>query len=211
MNLMKIGVVLAATSVIAAGAAFAVDPAYNGPMGNPEEPALRPVKNVWQGIKSLVYRPVRSFGKGNLKTPVLGSAEAFRGLRRGLVGCGELTVEGVLCSVPPRDDEYKELGKVNNILEEDIMLRNAADFVVSMGVFWPVQKVVDHYPVHNEARREAIERRAKAIRKIREKAEEEAEKREKSRVSRAQEAYLGDRARINDKPFGKGNILKEVQ
>ncbi len=144
-------------TIVACGA-YAVPPAYEGPMGNPEEPALRPYKWFWRGMKALVYHPVKSLVEGNVKTPVLGTAEVFRGVRRGMVENEASIWMGMMgAQVRPT----KEVGKANKFIEDDILLRNVADYVAAsyaMGIatgeipvsMWdggPVEYRFKHWPL----------------------------------------------------------------
>ena len=102
----------AGMGILAMGAAFGVEAAYEGDLGNAEEPALRPYKWVWHGAKSLVYQTGKSFKEGNMKTPVLGTVETGRGLRRGAVELAESTYRGgVFAPVPREKGAYKDLGR----------------------------------------------------------------------------------------------------
>jgi len=205
-------VVAVFTVVLGIGlAAQAVEPAYTGPLGNPEEPALRPFKSFWQGIKALAYFPAKAFENGNSKTAVLGSAETTRGLREGIIELGEHTVRGVKHGIPERGDEYREIGSVNDYLTEDATLRNAADCVAGMGICWAIQKGVDRYPAQNEQEREARKRAAQAARVERERKAASARAEQEmfeSDVERARKRYLGDRYTVREKPMGEGNLLR---
>jgi hypothetical protein len=164
-----------------------------------EEPALRPYKAMWRGVKAIGYHAVRSFAEGNEKAPVVGSIEVFRGLRRGAVECVTSTWMGMAGSRP---DNYRKLSKPNAVIENDILLRNAADVaataavfaiggetasaVKSAGVLWVGQKAVDHSPLIPAS----------------------DEERPQSRTKQAQERYIGKRAHTNEKASGTGNLLK---
>jgi len=210
----RIGVILL---VLTCAASYAVPPAYDGRLGNPEEPALRPYKAFWQGARAIVDRSKHSFVEGNMKFPLIGSVETFQGLRRGLVDCSEYTYRSMQGSLPPRGQEYKQPGKLNRVIEEDPALRNGADFVVGAGLLGPAQvgvtvtqKAVNRLsftdPEEREARREA----AQDVWKARRARQREAAKPAYpvSPVKRAQRRYLGDRAINNTKPRGTGNLLK---
>ena len=100
-------------------AAMAVEPAYFGQFGNAEEPALRPYKWMWRGVKALFYQTGHGFVHGNMRTPVLGTAETFRGLRKGTFELSESTYRGLsFAPVPPKGD-YKKLSSFNEMIDGD--------------------------------------------------------------------------------------------
>jgi len=110
-------------------AAQAVPPSYTGPLGNPEEPAMRPYKWLFHGVLSLLVQPVKAFKDGNLKTPVLGSVETFRGFRRGAIELDESVLHGLVFAPPPPRGSLDELGYINTFLEDDPFLAYVADFL----------------------------------------------------------------------------------
>ena len=189
--------VLATLAFVCMSAAYAVGPAYFGPMGNPEEPAVRPYKWAWRGLKALGHQSVQAFEKGNLKTPMLGSIETLRGARKGAVELGESTFRGLMGTVPPPKGHYKGLGRVNTVIDDDLLLRNVADGFTTI---YPAQKVIDHYPVQDEDTQLAIEEKARAVRQARKEAARER--------ARARERYLGDRMVVNKTAPYTGNLLK---
>jgi len=109
--------------------AQAVPPAYTGPLGNPEEPAMRPYKWLFHGVLSLLVQPVKAFKDGNLKTPVLGSVETFRGFRRGAIELDESILRGLVFAPPPPRGSLTNLGYINTPLEDDPFLAYVADFL----------------------------------------------------------------------------------
>ena len=187
----------AALALVCMSAAYAVHPAYFGPMGNPEEPALRPYKWMWRGLKALGHQPVQAFEKGDLKTPMLGSIETLRGVRKGAIELGESTFRGLIGAVPPPKGHYKEIGRVNTVIDDDLLLRNVADGFTTI---YPAQKVLDHYPAQDEHTQLAIEEKARAVREARKEAARER--------ARARERYLGDRMVVNKTAPYAGNLLK---
>lgn len=204
------------------GTSAATPPAYEGPLGNPEEPALRPYKALWQGAKALVHRSSHCFVEGNLKTPVVGSVEVLRGVRQGAVDCLEYSYRGMQGSVPPRGDEYKQPGKANTVIEDDMLLRNASDLAVGIGVMrigsqagcaadalgaYAVQKGVDRWPVQGDVERQAQRKQAKLVRESRKAAAQKRQPAE-SRVEKARRAYLGRRYPVNRKANAAGSFLK---
>jgi hypothetical protein len=202
--------VLSGVTVLIGLASHAVPPAYQGRLGNYEEPALRPFKSFWQAGKAVVYQPMKSLKEGNQKTPLLGSAEAFHGLREGVIDGAEISAQGICGATAPKGQEYKVKGYANSALDDDIMMRNTADFAFGGGYMWGVQKVVDKYPVNNETERIEMERKAKLSnreRKANLHAKAEGESLE-SPIYGARRNYLGNRAEINSKMTGRGNLLK---
>jgi hypothetical protein len=209
------GFLMAATALVAAGQARALEPAYVGQFGYAEEPALRPYKWLWVGLKSFGYQTQDSFVRGNMNTPVLGSVEVFRGIRRGSFALGENTVNGLLYREVPPKGFYKFPGDLNNYVERDMLLRNAADFATIAVVWkwyaWPLQKVVDHYPLEDD---EKVQIRLDRARLIRQDRREAAEARnplpDESRVLRSQRNYIGQRAEYGTTRKNRfdGNLLR---
>lgn len=126
---------LASIILLGSGWAVAVPPAYTGHLGNPEEPALRPYKWMWRGFKALAYQTANHAKEGNLKTPILGTAEAFRGFRKGIVEFDESTFRGMVGAIPPqagiKEYEYDQLMKANRVIDNDVLLRNVADYIAT--------------------------------------------------------------------------------
>jgi len=174
--------VLLVAGMLVAGSVYAVGPAYEGPMGNPEEPALRPYKWMWRGVKALAYHPVVALGSGNRKTPGLGMVDVFRGLRVGAVEFNESLVKGILCSEPPEAGDYKNIGNANAFLAEDVLFRNLADLGTAGAVFssaagaaaiWLGQKMVDHHPVHSVEYQEKLKKNEQMLRDARKRSRTE--------------------------------------
>lgn len=193
--------------------AHSVEPAYTGSFGNAEEPALRPYKWVWQGTKSLFYHTGNSFVRGNMNRPILGSPEVLRGVRRGTVNFGESVFNGLVFAPIPMKNEYKDFGKINQVLERDMLLRNTSDLAFSGGYFISI-KSNDWAPWDDD---EIVQRRldkAKQIRADRKAAQEAREaareKEPQTRVERAQRAYLGapENEKSSKKDEGRGNLLR---
>ena len=163
-----------------------------------EEPALRPVKGFARGIHALTHHTVRSFAEGNEKFPVLGTVEVFRGIRRGGVELVTRTYKGVAGSKPA---PYNKKSKPNQIIEEDLLLRNTADMVTSGLIFAPgagietatktaivlhgAQFVVDRSPLDPNKKEHEIDR-----------------------VERAQRSYLGQRPNEHPNRNARENLLK---
>lgn len=188
-------------------AATAVEPAYVGEYGNPEEPALRPYKWMWRGVKALFYQTGHGFKHGNMRTPVLGTAETFRGLRKGTFELGESLYHGLAFAPVPPKGSYKETMRLNEMVDNEKARSNFSDLVFSVYAF-PVLKFVDYHPAENENRVKIREERARATREAQDKAEA-ARKPEMEPLERAQREYLGDRYPKNSKKnTGRGNLLK---
>jgi hypothetical protein len=105
-------------------AAWAIEPAYVGPLGNPEEPATRPYKAMYRGLKALFVQPVRAFKRGNDKVKYIGSVEAFRGVRQGGVELIESTYTGM---AGKRQPHYTQLQALNNMIDSDRRVAAIAD------------------------------------------------------------------------------------
>ncbi|MDX9971874.1 MAG: hypothetical protein RBU21_02680 [FCB group bacterium] len=135
--------------------------------GNPEEPALRPYKGLWRGVKALTYNLVKSLDTGNRKFPGLGVVELGRGTRYGAVELAYSTYMGMAGSRPA---PVKSYSWPNEVLDSDWLLRNTAD-LAGGAIFWghggsfesnavgaagvfTAQKVVDHSPVLSEREKE---------------------------------------------------------
>jgi hypothetical protein len=134
--------------------------------GNPEEPALRPYRGMWRGIKAFTYNVVKALNEGNRKFPGLGIVEVGRGVRYGTVELASGTYMGMMGSRPK---PVKYYSRPNEILDNDWLLRNTAD-TLGGAIFWghwdaetnlaaaagvfTAQKVVDHSPVLSEREKE---------------------------------------------------------
>ncbi len=180
-----------------------------------EEPALRPAKAFIRGLGSVVYNTVGSFVRGNENFPVVGSVEAFRGLRRGSIELVEGTYRSMAGSEPRR---VRELGPVNEYIEDDLFLHHASD-TVTAGVFYAVgfgraadnatywalgtqaaQQVTDLEPFHPERMEE---------RRIEREREREMEE---ERARPAQARYLSDDMRASNRNRERdGNLLRTAR
>lgn len=207
--------------VAACGTAFGVvEAAYTGPYGNPEEPALRPYKWFHHGGKSLVFHVFDRLKHGNLKTPVIGTVEVGRGVRRGVFALGESLYKGSVFAPPPGANAYRELGAVNTAVEEDWRTLNFSDFAFTWAAF-PVMKVcVDHYPLvpeekvqeHLERAREIREERREAFLQRRERAKERLSQRPALEETppldeKGPSAQPTDSAPVEDRQL-RGNLLR---
>ena len=124
-------------------AAYAIPPAYEDEFGNPEEPALRPIKGLIRGLKALVIQPVKALIDGNLKTPIIGSVEVFRGVRRGAVELHESVFMGMAGSLPK---EPGELGAANKFIDNDALLKTVSDTATSAAIMAPGTPKGQWYP-----------------------------------------------------------------
>ena len=185
--------------ILATGWACAVEPAYTGQLGNAEEPALRPVKWVWHGAKALVYQTKQSFCHGNMSTPIYGTVETCRGVRRGTVELVESTYKGSVHAIPPHGDKgaCKRTQEANRVIEEDLLLRNVSDAAFSWHLY-PALKVLDHAPVEDEETVQNRELQAKEIRDARKEARPQPPA-DETDVERAQKAYIGERAQYGER------------
>ena len=196
-----------------------------------EEPALRPVKAVGRGFAAFWYQTVQALADGNERFPILGSIEVFRGMRYGLVEFAEHTTTGMAHS-HPRD--WRETGTANAVINDDILLRNAADFTTSAGIarvggaslknsvafgsgVWAGQQLIEQSPDNpdKDARLEARVQRARESYLMQTghrtlTVDERAQLREEEpEWRRAQRSYIGDRADENPRrDRGGGNLLR---
>ncbi len=200
--------------LLGVGICYAVEPTYKGPMGNAEEPALRPYKWMVRGAKALVYQTGKSFQRGNMKTPVLGTVDVGRGLRRGLVEAGESVFKGAIGSPPPLvKGEYKKTGKANEVIEEDMVFRNAADGLVSGVWFWAGQKVHDRHSMETDEQVDIRLARAKETREARAETRLARDVEEGTAVERAQRHYVPGRTerRTTLNREARGNLLRKAK
>ena len=199
-------------AIILATGAFAVEPAYTGPYGNVEEPALRPYKWAFSGIKSLFYHSGKSVADGNLKFPVLGTVELGKGVRTGGVELGESVFRGINFAPVPQDkDYYKDIHKANEKINKHRGSQEVADAVSTVGIFtlfgYPVQKLVDKYPVKDEEEIAAYKDEREKVKASKRAARKE---RKESDLEIAQKRHIGDRASLGSKKSKgeTGNLLK---
>ncbi|MBI4556856.1 MAG: hypothetical protein HY706_04670 [Candidatus Hydrogenedentes bacterium] len=227
MKIVRRALFIMGAMVVTFSTAYGIPPETYSDLGNPEEPALRPYKWLWRGIKAAVFQPLNSLREGNLKTPIVGSVEVSRGVRRGAVEVKESVCRGLTFSaVRP----YREFGTMNTFIEDDIFLRHATDYLTTVYLLnvlegdhilppgdtrndfqWGVavsgvQKGVDLYPADPQwQEREAT---AQQVREVR--AQQTRQKiAQEDPVKRAQKRYIGKRAETNAKAErGRGNLLK---
>jgi hypothetical protein len=197
-------------ALLCCASAHAVEPAYEGHLGNPEEPALRPFKWALSGIGALFYQTGKSFRDGNMNTPIVGSAETLRGLGIGTIELGESTYNGLVYKPLMDHKEFMRTHKANKIVDEDLLLRNVRDGV-STQILYPVVKLNDHYPAESDEKVEIRLERAKQEREAREAARAERDPlKNLSRTERAQMRTVPERAThgLSKKDDYSGNLLK---
>jgi hypothetical protein len=197
-----------------------VEPAYVGPMGNPETVAMRPYKWMWRGVKALAWQTKTEFRRGNLQFPVLGTAQTARGIRKGTVELAESVYRGSIYTAVPPKQSHKIIGEANAFIQSDPLLRNASDFIVSIPALpvpvFPIQKVVDWYPIVSDAELAEMEAVAADIREYRARRETTLQMEREIKLygriqpewKRAQRQYLGDRYVDNAGEEGQGNLLR---
>lgn len=134
MRKMKRVVGCAVLALMVSGLAGAIEPAYRDQFGNPEEPALRPYKWFWRGLKALVYQTGKGFVDGNQDYPIIGTVYTFRGFRRGVVELERsmwLGMQGSNNRTWPQSN-YKETGPQNAFIESDPVVCFVADGAAAM-------------------------------------------------------------------------------
>lgn len=124
MNRTNRIIVCALAACATAFGAAAVEPAYSGPLGNPEEPALRPYKSILRGVASFVLHVRDAFVDGNTTFPVVGTVQTGRGIGKGGVELAARSYTGMDGRLPlPVEDTHKW----NQVLDSDPLLRNVRD------------------------------------------------------------------------------------
>ena len=182
------------------GLAYAVEPAYTGQFGNPEEPALRPVKWLWHGTKSLFYHSFIHFRDMKQRGLCDSLCETPRGVRRGTVGLGESAFKGAIGSRVPGKKAYRTLGHWNQVLEKQEFMQHKSC------------EEREETPVIETAGLDAASKPATP--KVASGGEKELTApaaqpaRTGSRVDRAQRDYLGDRRQTYVSRSYRGNLLR---
>jgi len=92
-------------AVVCACAAQAVPPAYSGQFGNAEEPALRPVKWTWLGVKSLVQSTKDGLASGVQKDPASMAGEGALGAVKGTGNLATDVGKGIVGAPLPQKKE----------------------------------------------------------------------------------------------------------
>lgn len=194
-----LGLVLITLGLIS-GLAAAVEPAYKGQFGNPEEPALRPVKWCWHGTKALFHHTFihfRDMRKNGLKDSV---GETPRGLRRGAVDFAQAAYKGSVHARLPEKKAYRELSHWNQMLERQEFMQHGAiskemekSDSRETGLDAASRPATVAAPTGGEMERETVS---------------PATLRPVSRVERAQRDYLGARKQTYESSSGRGNLLR---
>jgi hypothetical protein len=169
-----------------------------------EETALRPYKAFANGLVSFCQHTVRALAEGNEKLPGFGSVEIFRGIRRGSVELVSRTYTGMAGTVP-RPPEY--YSKANQVIDSDPLLSKVADYatpaLIGLGVSATTEQAIELSVVTQE-----VQYRTDARPFAKANGNGDAEMKVGGRVTRAQERYVGKRAKTNRKTDGTGNLLK---
>lgn len=112
----------------------AIEPSHYGPYGNPEEPATRPYKAFWRGLKAFKYQLRKTIDEGQSKAGhVGGGIQFFRGVRRGLVEIGAGTYMGMAGQYPL---PVEKTHPANEYLDSDRRLAALADLPSTAAIFW---------------------------------------------------------------------------
>ncbi len=113
-------------AMVCAGVASAVPPAYTGQFGNAEEPALRPVKWTWVGVKSLVQSTKDGMASGVEKDPASMVGEGAVGAVKGTGSLASSVGHGIVgAPLPPKKDaktlsyEQAAMVVINNETNKD--------------------------------------------------------------------------------------------
>jgi hypothetical protein len=120
-------------AVACCGSVAAIEPTHWGKYGNPEEPATRPYKSFWRGLKAVPYQIHTSKDSGEAKADAKwGRVEGFRGVRRGVVELGHSTWWGMAGTYPPPVEDFSSS---NRWIESDRRLAALCDLPTTAGVF----------------------------------------------------------------------------
>lgn len=194
-------VLLVLMCLVVAGSAFAVPAAYTGKLGNDEEPALRPYKWVWHGVKSFFHHPVARMYEGNARYPLIGLTAVGTGITQGAIDLGESAAKGSVHAIPPQAGEYKKLGTVNTYVANDIVLGPVMN--APLAIFG----AIENDPEAAQAREDAVLEKAAETRAARKAALQDPVLRKDS-FDRARESYIGERAHINRKPAAERDMTR---
>lgn len=162
-------------TLFATAGAIAIEPSHWGKYGNPEEPAMRPYKSFWRGLKAFKYQQKATLDEGRQKAGAAGNVQVVRGVRRGLVEIAGSTYMGMAGSWPT---PVEETHPANMYIEADRRRAALADWPVAAGMFWLVgagsvgtvfgpgfttvgQSEVDRYAMTPEERAKVAENAAK--------------------------------------------------
>ncbi|MBI1317979.1 MAG: hypothetical protein GC168_03385 [Candidatus Hydrogenedens sp.] len=200
---------LIALAALAVAPAWSVEPTTTDSFGNPEEPAMRIYKWVANGVLAVPYQTLKGLRDGNMNTPVVGSVEALRGAGIGVIELGNQSWNGLLFA-PLEKDEFKQTHKWNEVIDNELLLRNVRDAASTLPLY-PVQKLVDKKPAESD---EKVRIRLDNAEEIREKRAAAAQERDPyqnlDRRERAQMRYVPGRAEhgLSKKQDTTGNLLK---
>jgi len=106
---MKTYAAILLLAMLCAGVADAVPPAYTGEFGNPEEPALRPLKWTYVGVKSLVQSTKDGLASGVEKDPASMAGEGALGAVKGTGSLVSSVGHGIVGAPLPTRKEAKTL------------------------------------------------------------------------------------------------------
>ena len=112
----------------------AIEPSHWGKYGNPEEPATRPFKACWRGLKAFKYQVRFTGNEGEQKAGrVGGGVQVFRGVRRGLVEIGAGTYMGMAGQYPL---PVEQTHPANEFIDSDRRLAALADLPSTAAIFY---------------------------------------------------------------------------
>lgn len=112
----------------------AIEPSHWGKYGNPEEPATRPFKAFWRGLKAFKYQVGATIDEGERKAGnVGGGVQFFRGVRRGLVEIGGGTYMGMAGQYPL---PVEQTHPINEYIDSDRRLAALADLPSTAAILW---------------------------------------------------------------------------
>jgi hypothetical protein len=194
-------VMLVLMCVVLSGSAFAVPAAYTGKMGNDEEPALRPYKWLWHGVKSFFHHPGARAYEGNARYPVIGLTGAGTGVVQGTIDLGESAAKGSVHAIPPQAGDYKNLGTANTYLANDIVFGPIVNAPLA------IAGAIENDPEAAQARQDAVLEKAAETRAARKAGRQDSVQRKDS-FEKARESYIGERAHINPKPAAERDMTK---
>ncbi len=180
--------------------AQSIPPAYCGPLGNAEEPALRPYKWFIRGILAFGHQTKEKFIEGNLNMPIIGTVETGRGIRKGSTELLYSFWKGILFARPQQTPQfYKEETNLTKKVEADVVWKNIGDLACT-GPAFPVLIAIDHINIQNDAEVKATLQKSREIQKARREAQLARSKEPSlSPVEKAQRNYIGDRAQLGRK------------
>ncbi|MCX8065534.1 MAG: hypothetical protein N3G21_10240 [Candidatus Hydrogenedentes bacterium] len=189
---------------------YSIPPAYSGPLGNAEEPALRPYKWFLRGILALGHQTKEKFIEGNMNTPILGTIETGRGIRRGSTELLYSFWKGILYACPPQRTQFhKEETELTKRVEADAVWKNVGDLLCT-GPAYPVLIALDHVYVESDSKVKERLQKAREIQQSRRESQSiRAQRMPLSELERAQRNYIGERAELGrkGKKYPK-NLLK---